>query len=80
MKIYKTTCIDAKTNLEIVASEIGYNQACWYVDSKAKLHMFRVFGVEDRIVNGYPLRAIRCTAGITFYHDEIRDLLLKEIK
>ena len=75
MKIFKNTCIDTKTNMEMVLSDASYNNAAWYVDNLASINSFRVLGTETV----GDLTKIICTAGITFYYDEARGYLLKEV-
>ena len=75
MRIFKSTCIDSKTNMEMVLSDASYNNAAWYIDNLARVNHFRVLGTETVS----DLTKIICTAGITFYYDEARGYLLKEV-
>lgn len=70
MKIFRSSCIDNQTGLEIVASEASFNMACSYLES---LPLGKYLGMEHTgAVNRLRFEK-RC-----FVYDENRALLLGE--
>lgn len=70
MKIFRSSCIDKQTGLEIVASEVSFNIACSYLET---LPLGEYLGVEH-VGSVVRLRfEKRC-----FVYDENRALLLGE--
>jgi hypothetical protein len=66
MRRWLAVCIDRKTNMEIVLSECGYNEACFFLET----HGAEVVSAKgNRIV---------CTNGTVFVYDDERSMLLKE--
>lgn len=65
---------DTATGIHVVLEDVSYNNACWWIDNVARINCFRVLGTETV---GNKTR-INCTAGVCFYYDEARGLLLGE--
>lgn len=74
MRRFAYSVIDSVTRKTMVLCDASYNNACWYIDSLAEQHNFRVLGTETR----NDLTIIKCTSGITFYYDEARGFLMKD--
>lgn len=66
MRRWATVCIDNKTGMEIVLSECGYNEACFFLEMR---------GVEVASAKG---NRVVCTNGTVFVYDDERSMLLKE--
>ena len=66
MRIFKANCFDNETGMELVLSECGYNEACWWIDSRYNVKYVNREGNLTEII---------CDNGFVFVYDEEREVL-----
>lgn len=77
MKIFKTTCIDKLTRMQMILSECSFNEACSYLESvQEKYNLGKYLGTECMGLTTTKLMF----ENDTFYYDEDRGYLLRYIK
>lgn len=71
MRVFKTSCIDMKTHMEMVLSECSYNMACDWLESKGFTHYDKFESCGNMVVMQFSKPAKRI-----FVYDEERGYLL----
>lgn len=71
MRIWGVMCKDQKTGLEMILSEAGYNEACFYIEQNYKITEIR--HVLDRDGNNYMIVE---TDTRDLIYDEQREVLV----
>ena len=76
MKKFTTVCIDKETNLEIIASDCSFNEACMFLETENSDERFGKFvSAKGMIGKSYNFVEMKFEKA-EFLYDETRGLLL----
>lgn len=71
MKIFKSSCVDTLTKLEIIASEVNYNHVCYFIETHYKI--IDVHTTKDSLNHNITIFE---TPTKKLLYDESREILL----